>query len=45
MSKKRKGGCNGCHRGSRFAPPEREQTLTGLRLQEVEIYYEWRDVQ
>lgn len=31
------GNGNRCHRGSRFAPPEREQTLTGLELQEYMI--------
>lgn len=28
---------NRCHRSSKFAPPEREQTLTGLELQEYMI--------
>lgn len=31
------GSGNYCHRGSRFASPEREQTLTGLELQEYKI--------
>jgi len=28
---------NCCHRSSKFAPPERELTLTGLGLQEYKI--------
>ena len=28
---------NRCHRSSKFAPPERELTLTGLELQEYKI--------
>lgn len=31
------GGSNYCHRGSKFAPSERGQTLTGLELQEYTI--------